>query len=268
MYNFDYHSPDTIEEALRIYEISEFPKYLAGGMTLIPAMKQKLSAPTDLISLEKINQLKEIEINNENFITIGSMCTHNQIARSSLLKNKIPGLSYLANNIADNAVRNKGTIGGSICNADPAADFPAAVLCLEGNIITNLRKIKANEFFIDMFETKLEKREIVKSIELPISKKSYYIKFASQASKYAIVGIFSCIKKNKFFISITGAANKAFILEELHNIPINELKNFNLENINFSKYSINSDINASSDYRKALIKAFIKKSFIKIIDNE
>ena len=268
MYNFNFDSPITIKEAVNLFEASEHPKYLAGGMTLLAAMKQKLSAPTNLIDLSNIKALNEISIVKNSIISIGSMCTHNEIAKSDIIKKEVPGLSYLASNIADNAVRNRGTIGGSICNADPAADFPAAILCLEASIITNLRTIQADKFFVDLFETNLEENEIVIRIDIPIVESSNYYKFSSLASKYAIIGIFSCVKNNKLYISVTGAANKVFNLEELNNKPVDILDKFEIDSLDLSKYSINNDINASSEYRKSLIKTYVKKSLFRIINNE
>ena len=139
-------------------------------------------------------------MSEDNNIIVGALSAHNDIANSVLIKNNIKGLSYLASKIADNAVRNCGTIGGSICNADPAADYPAALLSLEATINTNNRCIPAKDFFIDMFETNLESYEIVTSITFPIRSKSFYLKFSSQASKYAIVGIFACIVNDKLSV--------------------------------------------------------------------
>ena len=268
MYSFDFNSPLTVEEAVNIFDSSENPKYLAGGMTLLAAMKQKLSSPSNLIDISNIKGLNQIVLIKDKFISIGATCTHNQIAQSESIRKYLPGLSYLANNIADNAVRNCGTIGGSICNADPAADFPAAILCLEAKMVTNLRTIDAIDFFLDMFETNLQENEILIKVEVPIAKHTNYYKFSSLASKYAIVGIFSCVRDNNFNLSVTGAANKVFNLKELNNKPINTLQNFNVDNLDLSKYNINSDINASSEYRYALIKNYIEKSLFKLINNE
>ena len=175
-------------------------------------MKQKLSSPTDLIDLQKIDELKGIHLLENNQVIIGALTSHNEVAKSSIIKKHINGLSYLASKIADNAVRNLGTIGGSICNADPAADYPAALISLDALINTNTRTVKAKDFFIDMFETNLESTELVKSITFPIKDNSYYLKLASQASKYAIVGIFGSTLNNTTSLAVTGAANKVFLL--------------------------------------------------------
>ncbi len=259
MYKFEYHKPSSLVDSIKLFKELEFPKYLAGGMTLIPSMKQKLSSPSDLIDLQNIDELKGISKLKDDHITIGALSTHNEIANSSLIKNNIKGLSYLASKIADNAVRNCGTIGGSICNADPAADYPAALLSLEATINTNNRSIAAKDFFIDMFETKLENYEVVKSITFPIRRKSYYLKLSSQASKYAIIGIFASIVNDKLSISITGAANKVFNLEEINNLPLFKARTYNYNKIDLKKMNLNSDIHASSKYRASLIKNMLPK---------
>ena len=207
---------------VKLFKTCEFPQYIAGGMTLLPSIKQGLSSPTDLIDLTNINKIRDIT-SNDKLITIGCLATHNEVAHSKLIK-KIPGLAYLASKIADNAIRNKGTIGGSICNADPAADYPSSLVSLNANIHTNLREINARNFFVDMFETALEDGEIVTSISIPEPEFSSYEKFSSQASKYAIVGIFLSVSERKVSIAITGASNKVFLLEELENKTIDELR--------------------------------------------
>ena len=259
MKKFNYHSLKNLNESYNLYTSCEFPQYLAGGMTLLPSIKQGLSSPTDLIDLSLIEEMKGIS-ENENSITVGSLTTHNELAQSTIIKNKLSGLASLASRIADNAVRNKGTLGGAVCNADPAADYPAALISLDTELTTNLRQINVKDFFLDMFETSLQEGEILKNITFPKADLSNYEKFSSQASKYAIVGVFVAVSKQKIKVAITGASNKPFLLLDLDNYNINEAIEFNLENIDFSKYDINSDLNASSEYRISLIKSLIKKS--------
>ena len=266
MYNFNYHNPNTIEDCTKIFNSSDFPKYLAGGMTIIPALKQKLSIPTDLIDLQNIKSLKGIHLNDHKQITIGALNTHNEIAKSKIIQQYIKGLSYLAYNIADNAVRNLGTIGGSICNSDPAADYPAALLSLNATILTNKRNIKAKDFFVDMFETLLADDEIVVSISFPIVTHSYYLKFASQASKYALVGLFGSCNDNLIKLSITGASNKVFSIKELDGLTLQEFSKLNLDHLDLKKYYINNDIHATAEYRIALIKHMIR-NVLKYINN-
>ena len=150
-----------------------------------------------------------------------------------------------------------GTIGGSICNSDPAADYPSALLSLDAKILTNKRIIESKDFFIDMFETLLDTDEIVISVTFPIASKSYYLKFSSQASKYAIVGVFGSSNNNILKLSITGASNKVFCIKELDGLSHKEVLKFNLEKINIKQYYINSDIHATSEYRISLIKSMI-----------
>lgn len=259
MYKFYFHTPSSIKESIKIFKNSDNPKYLAGGMTLLGAMKQKMSAPSDLIDLSNILELNKMEIMGQKLF-IGSMKTHNEIAQSQHVIDKFPGLAELAKNIADNAVRNRGTIGGSICNADPAADYPAALLSIGADIVTNERVIKSSDFFIDMFETNLKLDEIVLGIELIVPEITKYYKFSSLASKYAIVGLFFTMRDNHLKFSVTGASNNAFIIKELENISKKDLIQFNVKDIDFNEYRIISDINASSDYKISLIKSLLEKA--------
>ncbi len=267
MYKFRYHKPSSLKESISLFKEKEFPKYLSGGMTLIPSMKQLLSSPTDLIDIQNIEELKGIH-KTENTIIVGALTTHNEVANSSIIKKNIRGLSYLASKIADNAVRNCGTIGGSICNADPAADYPAALLSLNAIVTTNIREISAKDFFVDMFETKLESYEIVKSVTFPIKPKSYYLKISSQASKYAIVGMFGSFDKDKASISITGAANKVFYLQDVNNQSPDKLKDYDFQKLDLSEININSDIHASAEYRSSIIKNMLPKLINNVLKDE
>ncbi|MBF96524.1 MAG: Carbon monoxide dehydrogenase medium chain [Alphaproteobacteria bacterium MarineAlpha9_Bin4] len=259
MKKFNYHTPKNLNEGYELFKSCDFPQYLAGGMTILPSIKQGLASPSDLIDLSYINEMHGIT-EHTNSITLGGLTTHNEVAQSNIIINKVPGLASLASEIADNAVRNKGTLGGSICNADPAADYPAALIALNAKLTTNLREIHVKDFFLDMFETSLYEGEILKNITLSKVDYSCYKKFSSQASKYAIVGVFTSVNKKKVKVSITGASNKVFLLDELDNLYLDKAKEFNLDKINFNKYDINNDINASADYRVSLIKSLIKNS--------
>jgi len=263
MKKFNYHFPNNLEDGYKIFKSSEFPQYLAGGMTILPSIKQGLSFPSDLIDISNFKEIKGIKESNNN-IVIGSLTTHNEVAKSDFIKKEIPGLAFLASKIADNAIRNSGTIGGSICNADPAADYPAALVSLKALLVTNLRKIDSRDFFIDMFETALQEGEIVKYVIFPKKKSSFYEKFSSQASKYAIVGAFLTESTGLISVAITGASNKVFIIQELESLSINEAINFDLNKINFSRYNINSDLNGSVEYRISLIKNLTSKLILKI----
>ena len=257
MYQFNYHSPKNIEEALNIYNTCEEPKFLAGGMTLIASMKQRLIAPSDLIDLRTISNLSEISLNN-NIIKIGSLCSHDKISNNDIIKSNIVNISKLASGIGDPAVRNMGTIGGSIANSDPAADWPAAILALNANIVTNNREINNKEFFTNMFETCLEENEIITEINFEIPEFFNYIKFPNPASRYAIVGVAIAKYENKVSVAISGASHTPFIAKELSEaLTMNFSDNIPLNTI--SSDELNEDIHASSEYRANLIDVLTKK---------
>src|SRR5690348_2620253 len=173
MYNFDYQRPQSVADAAKAIGGAEDGKLLAGGMTLIPTLKQRLAKPSDLVDLGRIAELKGIK-REGNAIVIGAMTKHVEVATSDVVKGAIPALAHLAELIGDPQVRNRGTIGGSIANNDPAADYPAAILALNATVITNKRKIAADEFFKGMFETALEPDEIITAVSFPISERAGY----------------------------------------------------------------------------------------------
>ena len=209
------------------------------------------------------------------FITflIGVFALQSSFAEDSLIENSQKTVHTMATeielifekNIADNAIRNIGTIGGSICNADPSADFPAALVAANADIYTNKSKISANDFFIDMFETSLDDEEIVIGIEFPIIQKGVYLKFESDASKYAVVGVFTSLNKDFVNVAVTGAANKVFLIKELSEINIKSIKDVIIDDLDLNEYGIIGDINASVEYKIALVKTFIKKSIQELI---
>ena len=257
MYNFNFHSPSTIDEAVNIYNGSEEPKFLAGGMTLLASMKQRLIAPSDLIDLRNIKDLSDIS-SHENHITIGSLCTHSEISNNIIINNKIKNLAKLAGGIGDPAVRNMGTIGGSIANSDPAADWPAAILALKTNIKTNNRTILNQDLFISMFETSLEENEIITSIEIQVPDFFNYIKFPNPASRYAIVGVAIAKYRNEVFVSVSGASHKPFIAQALsESLSKNFSSNIPLNTIPLDE--LNEDIHASAKYRSNLIDILTTK---------
>jgi len=257
MYNFNFHSPGTIEEAISIYNASEEPKFLAGGMTLLASMKQRLIAPSDLINLSNIKNLSEISY-KENLITIGSLCTHSDLSNNEIIKSKIKNLAKLANGIGDPAVRKMGTIGGSIANSDPAADWPAAILALKSNIKTNNRTVLNRDLFIGMFETSLEENEIITSIEIQVPDFFNYIKFPNPASRYAIVGVAIAKYNNEISVAISGASHKPFIAKSLsESLSKNFSNDIPLKTIPLD--DLNEDIHASAEYRANLIDVLTKK---------
>jgi len=251
MYNFNFHSPSSLDEAINIYNNSDDPKFLAGGMTLLASMKQRLIAPSDLIDIRNIKNLSEVIIDGES-IKIGALYSHHSLSINEDINSKIKNLAKLANGIGDPAVRKMGTIGGSIANSDPAADWPAAILALNSNINTNIRSIKNIDFFTGMFETLLADDEIITSIDIKIPDLFDYKKFPNPASRYAIVGVAIAKYNNDVTVSVSGASHTPFIAKGLSEF-LSENFSSDIPKNTVSKDDLNEDIHASAEYRANLI---------------
>tara|TARA_B100000575_G_scaffold155792_1_gene124341 strand:- start:256 stop:1044 length:789 start_codon:yes stop_codon:yes gene_type:complete len=257
MYNFEFKQPKTVSEALSAL-VNDEAQLLGGGQTLIPTMKQRLASPSTLVSLTAIEEMKGICLNDDGSISIGGGTTHADVAVNS---NIFSGLITLAKNIGDAAVRNRGTIGGSLANNDPAACYPAAALSTGAVIITNNREISADDFFRGMFETALEEGEIILSVRFPVPSLSSYQKFIQPASRFAIVGVFLSNFDNEIRIAITGASEEGVYRWREAEVALNA---------NFSEGSLNDllvepegmigDIHASSEYRAHLVKVMTKRA--------
>lgn len=208
MYEFKFIKAKSINEAINTLQNEENSKIIAGGMTLLPTMKQRLTAPNILIDLSAIESLKRITITNDE-IEIGALCSHYEVSTSEKIQKYLPTLSKLAGLIADPQVRFKGTIGGSIANNDPSADYPAALVGLGGIVVTNRREIKAQDFIVGMFTTSLEGNEIIQSIRFPINFKSSYQKFKHPASGYALCGVWMAQNEIERKIAVTGVFSYA-----------------------------------------------------------
>jgi len=204
MYSFDYHKPAALDQALELFRSADDPIFLAGGMTLIPTMKQRLAAPTDVIDISAIGELRGVALSDKG-LSIGALTTHNEVASHPLVAQHLPVLAQLAATIGDNQVRNRGTIGGSIANSDPAADYPAALVALGGTVVTQSRSIVGDDFFLDLFETALQPCELITRIEFPLPDRAAYAKFRNQASGYAVVGALVADFQGKIRVGITGA---------------------------------------------------------------
>ncbi len=263
MYNFKYHKAESIERALSLISESDDPKILAGGHTLIPTLKQRLAQPFDIIDISSIHELKNISSTGRN-LTIGSLCTHAQISNSLEIQEKIPGLAELAGQIGDPQVRHKGTIGGSVANADPAADYPSAVLALNGEIITSNGAHTAENFFVDMFETALKPDEIITEIRLDIPSSSTYKKFRNPASGYAMVGVFVARYENDVKVTITGAASKVYHMYEIESLLKRSFDTSILEDINIDTTNFNDDIHASAKYRGIILKVLLEEAILEL----
>lgn len=259
MHNFDYHAPKTLDAALSLLREKEDGKIVAGGMTLLPTLKQRLAAPSDLIDLAAINEMKGV-CRDGNELVIGAMTCHADVSANEDVKTLIPALSYLTSIIGDPAVRHRGTIGGSIANADPAADYPAAVVGLNATIVTNKRKIAADDFFVDLFETALERDEIITSVRFPIPERAAYQKFRHPASGYAVVGVMVAKTGGKVRVGVTGAAGSAFRATDFENALQANFSPDALVNIAVSADGLLSDIHCSNEYRAHLVGVMARRA--------
>ena len=257
MKNFNFKSASNAKEAAKL--ASGRATFLAGGMSLLPAMKLRLAAYSDLINIKKIKTLSGIKVSSKS-LRIGATTTHASVASSKEVGKSIPSLAVLADGIGDPQVRNRGTIGGSIANNDPAADYPSACLALNATIHTSKRKIPADKFFKGMFETELKKGELIESIEFEVPEKSGYAKFPNPASRYAVVGVYVAKLKNEVRVAITGAGSCVFRSKELENTLSSNFSNSAIDNANISSKGLNSDLHASAEYRAHIIKVMAKKA--------
>jgi len=257
MKNFNLKSATNTKEAVKL--ISGRSTFLAGGMTLLPAMKLRLAAYSNLINIKKIKGLSGIKVSSKS-IRIGATTTHAEVANSKEVGKSISSLAVLAEGIGDPQVRNRGTIGGSIANNDPAADYPSACLALNATIHTNKRKIQADKFFTGMFETNLKKGELIESVEFEVPEKSAYEKYPSPASRYAMVGVYVAKLKKEVRVAVTGAGNCVFRSKELESALSSNFSPSAIDKVTISSKSLNSDIHGSSEYRAHLIKVMARKA--------
>ena len=253
MYEFKFSRPATVRQAANLLAKTEDSKLVAGGHTLIPVLKQRLAQPAHLIDLSKIEGLNAIEIKGRSLV-IGAMTRHADVATSATVREAIPALAKLASLIGDPAVRHRGTIGGSLANNDPTADYPAACLALDATIVTNKRKLKADEFFKGLFTTALEADEIITRVQFPLAKKAAYIKFRNQASRYALVGVFVAKRPSEVRVAVTGAGGDGvFRVPQFEEALKKRFSPKSLAGIAVSADGLNSDLHGSAEYRAHLI---------------
>ncbi len=259
MYNFNYHRPSSVAEAATLLGANEDAKLVAGGQTYIPTLKQRLAQPAELIDLGAIAELKGIK-EEAGGVTIGAMTRHADVAGSPVVQRVIPGLAALAKEIGDPQVRNLGTIGGSISNNDPAADYPSALLALGATIRTNKREIAADDFFTGMFETALDRDEIVTAVHFPKPEKAGYAKFPNPASRYAMVGVFVARNGGSVRVAVTGASPCVVRWTEAEQALASSMAPGALDGLGVSPDDLNSDIHASAEYRAHLVKVMAKRA--------
>jgi carbon-monoxide dehydrogenase medium subunit len=275
VYETNFHKVATVTDAAALLTNAEDGMILAGGQTLIPTMKQRLASPTDLIdlssstllrkiSVEKRKKMSILRVDGGETVSIGAMVTHAEVAEHAELALVCPVVCSLAGNIGDPSVRHRGTIGGSVANNDPAADYPAALLALEAVIHTNLRKIPASDYFTGMFSTALNDNEIVTSISFQAPDFGGYRKFANPASRYAMVGVFiSKSIKGAISVAITGAGkNGVFRHAELETALTADWSTSAIDKVDITSKNLLSDIHADAVYRAHLIKVMAKRALV------
>jgi aerobic carbon-monoxide dehydrogenase medium subunit len=253
MYTFDYSRPASVADAAKALIANPEARILAGGQTLIPTLKQRLASPAAVIDLSGIADLKSIK-RDGNTLVIGAMVTHDAVARSADVKAAIPALAALAGGIGDPQVRNAGTIGGSVANNDPAADYPSAVLALGATIVTDKRQIAADQFFAGMFSTVLEAGEIITQIRFPVPKKAGYAKFEQRASRYALVGTFVADTGAGVRCAVTGCgAGGVFRSPEIEAALTKAFSADALKGIKIASAGLMGDMHGSAEYRAAMV---------------
>jgi len=259
MYNFNYVKAKSVDEASKAASSASEGKLMAGGMTLIPTLKMRLAKPSDVIDLAGVPGLTGITVSGKT-LSIGAMTRHYDVQTSQDVAKAIPALAKLAGLIGDPAVRHRGTIGGSISNNDPSADYPAAVLALGATVHTNKRKIEADKFFKGLFETALDKGEIVTKVEFPIPDKAGYMKFPNPASRYAMVGVFVAKTGNNVRVAVTGAGACVFRQADMEKALTAKWAPDAVADIKQKADGLNSDIHASADYRAHLVTVMAKRA--------
>lgn len=259
MYDFKYQRPTSLDAAIKALGAADDGKYLAGGMTLIPTMKQRLAQPSDLIDLGAIDALSGIRREGDELV-IGATTTHAQVAASEEVRSAIPALAELANHIGDPAVRARGTIGGSIANADPAADYPAAVVGLAATVQTNKRSVAADDFFTGLFETALDDDEVITAVRFPIPARAGYAKFPNPASRYAVVGVLVAEGPGGTRVAVTGAGASVFRVADMEKALAGDFSPDSVAGISVPASGLNSDIHASDEYRAHLVTVMAKRA--------
>ncbi|MBL4646052.1 MAG: carbon monoxide dehydrogenase [Hyphomicrobiales bacterium] len=261
MYETNYHRPASVEDAVRLFSGAEDAKFLSGGQTLLPTMKQRLAAPSDVIDLTHIPAMQGITVEGDT-ISIGAATSHADVANSADIVAKLPALAELASHIGDPHVRNMGTLGGSVANNDPAADYPAAVLALNATVHTNTRTITAEAFFTGLFETSLEEGEIITHISFKVPQNAAYAKFPNPASRYAMAGVFVAkYGDGSVRVAVTGAGSDgAYRHEGMEAALSGNWSGDAIAGTSVDESAMLSDIHGSAAYRANLVKVMAKRA--------
>lgn len=263
MYAFTYTKAKSLSDAGKLLAAHPEAKLLAGGMTLLPTLKQRLARPTHLVDIGHLAELRKIEAKGGTLI-IGACARHHDVATSAVVKRSIPALAALAADIGDPQVRNRGTIGGSVANNDPAADYPSAVLGLGATVVTNRRQIAADAYFQGLFATALEEGEIIVRLAFPVPKRAAYQKFPHPASGYAMTGVFIAQTAGGVRVAVTGAGPGVFRWRQAETALAKRLKPAALEGVKLDASGLNSDMHADREYRANLVRVMTARAVAKV----
>ena len=259
MHPFSYSQPRSVADACAALRADSESKLIAGGQTLLPSMRLRLIRPSQLVDLSLLEELRGLELDSGS-LTIGAMMRHAEVASDLQVRRHIPALAELASMIGDRMVRNMGTLGGSVSNNDPAADYPAALQALDAQIITSLRTIRAADFFKGLFETALAADEIVVRIRFPVPRRAAYVKFRHPASRFALVGVFVADTVMGPRVAVTGAGACVFRVPEMEEALSTDFSPEAIEGIGIAADNLNSDLHASADYRAHLISVIARRA--------
>jgi carbon-monoxide dehydrogenase medium subunit len=263
MYALNYVKAKSVKEAAEFLSKNPEAKLLAGGMTLLPTLKQRLARPSHLVDIGHLAELRKVQAKGGTLV-VGAGTKHHEVATSPVVKKAIPALAGLAAEIGDPQVRNQGTIGGSVANNDPAADYPAAVLGLGATVVTTKREIAADRYFQGLFATALEDGEVIVRIEFPVPKRAAYMKFHHPASGYAVAGVFIAQTAAGVRVAVTGAGPGVFRWKEAEAALAKGLKPAALEGVKLDSSGFNNDIHADRDYRANLVRVMAKRALAKL----
>lgn len=258
MYSFELKKADSVGNAAALLSQSN-GKLLAGGQSLVAAMKLRLAQPGTLVDLSGVSELKGIRKEGEHLV-VGAMTRHAEVAQSKEVQSALPALAALAEGIGDRQVRNMGTLGGSIANNDPAADYPAAVLGLGGTVNTNKRKIAADDFFKGLYETALADGEIITSVSFAIPKKAAYVKFAQPASRFALVGVLVAQTASGVRVAVTGAGPVVFRAKGIEDALAKSFTADAAKGVKVDASGLNNDLHGSAEYRAHLVAVLASRA--------
>jgi len=260
---FDYHKPQSVADAVKLLG-AEDHRPLAGGMTLLPTLKNRLASVAALIDLSALPDLKEIR-EGAGTLTIGALVRHVDVARSPLVRSRIPALAALAGSIGDPAVRHRGTLGGSLANNDPAADYPAAALGLGATVVTDRREIVSDDFFSGMFETALESDELIIAVRFPVPRRAGYAKLRSPASRYPIIGVFVAETVSGVRVAMTGAGQGVVRVAEFERALTASFAPEAVSSVRLSPSGFSSDLHAEAAYRAHLASVMAARAVADIL---